>query len=394
MTFIEKLNEFFAKSYVAWAVVALLSVDLFCRVNWQNLPLDHYASPNRSMVWWTVDDYRKQAKNPDVVLIGSSLLMHALHGGDAEYLQVSQNEVFHHKAAMLEDLLRKRTGVQVNSFAFALAGQMASDAYALSTTLFTQEKKPKAIIYSIAPRDLMDNTLASPASTEIFRFMNKLGGAKDVSWEGRKGLWEKVEYFVENGSALYEHRHYFVYLQQRYAKSMLRLIGFKNNDEVHTPFALRRLAMLELPEDTGSNERFAQPGLKANYTDNSDEYIKRYQPFKPGPFQTQVSYLDKMLTYCQAQGIEVVLVNMPLTEDNLKLMPPGTYELYKKNVTELAAKHNDQFIDLQDSRQFDKSLYCDTAHMTGKGGLKFFNTLAEKLTDGNRLAIGKSGTWQ
>jgi hypothetical protein len=32
--------------------------------------------------------------------------------------------------------------------------------------------------------------------------------------------------------------------------------------------------------------------------------------------------------------------------------------------------------------------------MSGAGGVKFFETLAERLTDGRQLAIGKSRSWQ
>jgi hypothetical protein len=346
------------------------------------------------MVWWAVDDFRHQKTCPDVVLLGSSLLMHVLNSGDAEYLKLPQNEVYHHKSFMLEDLLRKRTGVKVNSFAFAIAGTMASDAYALSTTLFRQEHKPKVIIYSIAPRDFIDNTLASPASTETFRLMSQLGGVKDVNWRARSGLWEKVEYVLESSSSLYKHRNYFVHLQQRYAKPLLRIAGYKNNDEVHTPFALRRLSLLEMSEDIGANERITLPGLLTHYTDNSEEYRRRYQPFKQKEFMTQCMYLEKFLSFCDQQGIEVVMVNMPLTSDNLKLLSPGAYDLYKRTVSALSLQYHSQFIDMQDTTRFDKSLYCDTAHMTGAGGVKFFKTLADRLTDGSRLAIGKSGTWQ
>jgi hypothetical protein len=105
-------------------------------------------------------------------------------------------------------------------------------------------------------------------------------------------------------------------------------------------------------------------------------------------------YLEKFLSFCDQQGIEVVMVNMPLTSDNLKLLSPGAYDLYKRTVSALSLQYHSQFIDMQDTTRFDKSLYCDTAHMTGAGGVKFFKTLADRLTDGSRLAIGKSGTWQ
>lgn len=394
MNFTKQLGELLKTSYVTWAFIALVACDAVVHLAWPNLKVDRYASPNHSMVWWNIDDFRKQQNTPEIVLIGSSLLMHVLHGGDAEYLQLPQNEVYHHKAVMLEDMLKKRTGQNVNTFAFALAGQMASDAYALTTTLLTGERKPKAIVYTIAPRDFMDNTLSNPASTEIFKFMNHLGGAGEVAWQARPGFLEKVEYGLEKLSALYDHRQYLVYLQHRYAQSLLRIIGYKQMEEIHTPFELRRLALLDLPEDAGINERIACPNLPPTFTDNSKEYLMRYQPFKQKPYDTQIQYFEKLLAYCKNEGIELVLVNMPLLEENLKLMPPGTYNSYKAKMQELAAKYDVKFVDMQDTQTFTRDLYCDTAHMNGKGGMKFFSLLSEKLTNGSKLAIGKSGSLQ
>lgn len=394
MNFANQLVELVKTSYVAWAFIALIACDAFLHVAWPDLKVDHFASPHRSLVWWTVDGFRKQEKNPDIVLMGSSLLMHALHGGDAEYLQLPQNEVFHHKAVMFENLLKEKTGTPVNTYAFALAGQMASDAYALASTLLTGERKPKAIVYTIAPRDFMDNTMSSPASTEIFKLMNHLGGAKDVAWQARSSFMAKVEYGLENLSAIYDHRQYLVYLQHKYAESILRLIGYKNMSEIHTPFALRRLALLDLPEETGVNERIACPNLPQKFIDNSDEYRMRYQPFKEKPYRTQVGYMERFLNYCKQQNIQVVLVNMPLLDQNLKLMPQGSYDLYKSTVQSLASKYDAQFLDLQDPTTFKNDMYCDTAHMNGKGGMTFFTLLSEKLVSNSKLAIGKQSTWQ
>lgn len=386
--------DLLANSYVCWALIAFLCLDLFLLLSWNRLKLDHYASANRSMVWWAVDDFRKQKKPPELVLLGSSLLMHVLHGGDAEYLQMPQNEVLHHKAVMLEDLIARKTGLKVNTFAFALAGEMASDAYALTTTLLKDEKKPKVIIYNIAPRDFIDNTLGNPGASEIFKYMSRLGGVKDVGWQARGGIWEKLEYGLEHFSSVYNHRQYFVYLQQKYANSILKPLGFKPSQEVHTPFELRRLALFELPEDMGTNERIASPNLKDSFVDNSDEYLKRYQPFKMKNFLVQIDYLDKLFAYCREQGIELVLVNMPLTSQNINLLAPGSYELYKSKVTELAGKYGGRFIDLQNGDSFEENLFRDTAHMNGKGGLRFFHLLSEKLTDGSKLAIGQKQNWQ
>ena len=268
------------RSYVVWALLALVAANLL----FQELPFDRYASANRSMVWWAVDDFRRQKKCPDVVLIGSSLLMHVQYFGNADYLKLPQNEVYHHKSVMLEDLLRRRTGVKVDSFAFAIGGTMASDAYALASTLFSQKRKPKVVIYGIAPRDFIDNILCSPASTETFRLMSRLDGVKDVEWAERDGFWEKVEYLFESASSLYKHRNYFVHLQQHYVKLLLRLDGYKITDEVHIPFALRVLSCRDMPEDIGSNEKIILPNRPIRWLDNRSEYRRRYQPFNASAF--------------------------------------------------------------------------------------------------------------
>lgn len=374
-------------SYVIWSLLALLVLDSFLRISWSELPVNHYASANRSMVSWAVDSFRRQKKSPELVLMGSSLLMHALHGGDADYLNMPQNEVFHSKSVLLESLLREKTGSSVHSFAFALAGMMASDAFVLGRKMFS-DQTPKVIVYGIAPRDFMDNTLDSPGSTEIFRYVSRLGGTADCAWAAHTGFWERVEYLCEQASFIYGHRNYFVYLQQKYERAILRRLGFKLTDEVHTPFALRRLALLELPEDIGSNERIVMPGSNLSYTDNSVEYLRRYRPFKEKRFDDQLSYLDKFMGFCKNRGIELVIVNMPVTADNIKLLPDGCYGLYLGKVQSLTRKYALRFIDLQDSSRFKRDLYCDTAHMNGKGGVVFFKALAEELTGGKKALFG------
>lgn len=387
---LKKLREIAAASYIVWALIAFVSFDAAFRLTYSNLGLNAYNSPNRSWVWWAVHDFRGLQQSPDVVLMGSSLMMAALHGGDATYLDLPQNVAFHHRSALLEDLLSRHDGKKVNTFAFAIGGQMVSDAYALCSTLFVGDKKPKVLVYGVAPRDFMDNTLTSPASTETFRYMSRLGGLKDVAWQARATFWEQVEYGLACLSSVYAHRLDFVYLQHHYVKQLVKHIcGFSNLEEVHTPFALRKQALLELPEDQGPNDLMVMPYKndgQSKYVDNSDEYRMRYRMFKPKLFEMQLSFLERMLHFCSDEGIAVALVNMPLTADNLSLMPPGFYDNYKARVSLLAEKYQAEVIDLNDQSAFLKQDFADSVHMNGDGGIKFFNKLAKKLTSESSIA--------
>jgi hypothetical protein len=381
-----------AGSYICLAFVGLVALDFGSRLTYDAWSLDKYNSPNRSWIWWAARQFRQEAKRPDVVLLGSSLMMAALHGGDATYLNSAQNVALHHKANYLENLLSDRLHQPVNTFAFAIGGQMVSDAYAISSTMLRGEKKPDTIVYGVAPRDFMDNMLASPASTETFHYMNRLGGLAQEALPARTTFWEKVEYGCEKISFLYDHRQDFVYLQNKYDRSILAsVLHMKDLDYVHTPFALRKIAMAQLPEDTGPNEIMILPydRKRDKYEDNTPEYRSRYRSFNKKKFEIQISFLDKLGNYCDEQGINLVLVNMPLTRDNVTLMPPGLYDKYLSALRHASTKYGARVVDLNQPEVFEKQCFADSVHLNGHGGKIFFEQLADRLATDSMLAVSR-----
>jgi len=375
-------------SYVLIALTALVLLDVSARLAWNYLPIDHYNSPNRSWVWWAIKDFRQQQQAPDVVLLGSSLMMNALHGGDSTHYNRPENAAFHHRSYYFEELQKQKYGKDVRTFAFAIGGQMASDAYVLSSRLLIGDKKPKTIVYGIAPRDFMDNTLASPASTETFRYVGRIRDLSDEEWEARKGFWERVEHVLSKVSFLYQKRLDFVYMQHQVMKQALTALGQKNMDVTKAPFELRGIAFIQLPEDTGPSDLCFTPynEKEAKYADNLDQYRYRYLPFKPKIYHTQLSYLEKLMKFAHDDGIEMVLVNMPITKDNMDIMPANFYDIYKKDVLALVSKYNAKIIDLNDQQRFPKNYFEDSVHLNGLGAVNFFDTLSEKFVVNTQLA--------
>lgn len=393
---LKKVLSAIAGSYVCWAFIALVLFDCGARLSFGVWPIDHFNSPNRSWVYWATKDFRANCPpHPDIVLLGSSLMMAALHGGDATYLNLPQNVAFHHRSAYLEHLMSDKVGAPVSTFAFAIGGQMVSDAYAITQTLLHGDARPKTIVYGIAPRDFMDNTLTSPASTETFRYMSRIGDLSVVNLPARSAFWERTEWAAGQASFLYNRRLDFVYLQQKYARALLgSLLGMKDLDLVHAPFPLRKIAMFELPEDNGPNELMILPYKAGDqkYTDNSDEYRKRYRSFRMSLFNMQLSFLQRMLAYCRDEGIDLVLVNMPLTTDNVALMPPGFYDHYLNTVRSLSSNYGAHVLDLNDPQIFTKQMFADSVHLNGFGGKRLFEVLSERLAGESRLAVSKRVT--
>lgn len=370
-------------SYVLLGLVMLLVLDLGFRLadNAFHItnPLD---SPNRSLIWWTVNGFANEHTAPDIALLGSSLMMTAHHAGDATKLNKVQSEVSHFHSACLQDFLSEKTGQKPTTFSFAIAGQMASDSYLIARSLLVGPKQPKVIIYGIAPRDLIDNTLPSAASTETFKYLSRIGDLSDVALSARTSFnelfqfgLEKVIYTLSRRPNLLAWQHKIAYTLAPYGQNAI------TKNELCAPFELRKIAYSEMPDDSGSNElKIAPYGSEFEpFRDNTAEYRQRYAHIKQKTYKSQLSYLEKLMKLAKERGIQLVVVNMPLTPGNVALMPAGFYSEFKNKVGAMAAANDAAFLDLNKPNAFEQKHFADTVHLNGLGGVAFFRLLSSEL---------------
>jgi hypothetical protein len=374
-------------SFILIAFLLFLFLDITARLTFRQWTINGFNSPNRSWIWWAVKDFKSQKENPQILLMGSSLMVMALHGGDATWLNQPQNNVLHHRSLLFESLLNNTLKKNYLSFSFAIPGQMASDAYCICSSLLKDPQKPDFLIYGIAPRDLMDNTLSNPASTETFKYLSRVGNLSQIAIRARPSLWDRLDYWLSKVSFIYAHKADLVYLQHHYIGALFAHLHWLDDQNlVKTPFELRKIAMLELPEDNAVNEIFTPPYNPATKPlDNSSEYRARYSRFNTKLFNEQKSYLTDLMRTCYQRRIKLITVNMPLTLGNLKLMPPGFYQHYLETVKSLATSQGSLFIDLNDARVFPDDCFLDSAHLNGKGSIKFFERLTLELAKSKAL---------
>ena len=105
--------------------------------------------------------------------------------------------------------------------------------------------------------------------------------------------------------------------------------------------------------------------------------------------------MKSIIAFCRSKSVPLIVVNMPLTERNLKILPANFLALYEKTITDIcstAARDGSlAFINLRHSDHFVLSDFRDTAHMRSTGGKKLADILAPivigKLTaEGTRVA--------
>ena len=71
-----------------------------------------------------------------------------------------------------------------------------------------------------------------------------------------------------------------------------------------------------------------------------------------------------------------MLVNMPLTPANMKLMPKGSYDKYMAMLKRTANQNDVVLLELNDGTKFDIKCFRDTVHMNGTGGKKLMAQIA------------------
>jgi hypothetical protein len=344
------------------------------------VPVDRYASPGRSWIWWAVHDFRTRHDKPDTILLGSSLMMAVQNDGDATFLNNTLDALLHWRSQYFEYKLQSMLGKRVTTGSFVIGGEMASDAYAIFSTMLQGGAAPKTVIWGVAPRDFVDSTFPAPEESPIVQYMSQISSESDLLKTGRMPLWTRMDKALSSISSLYARRaQYFWAAQNAISEALSRCLPDPVKNQLRPAQPLPYLAKSYLGDDNAPGEWTTKPyGQKPlTSSDNSAEYRQRYQPFKSAVLETQAAFADKLLQLAQKQGTHVVLVNMPLQQRNIDLLPDGVYAIYLKDVQRAASQNNAQFIDLNQPGLFKASDFADPVHLNGIGALKFFNYLSE-----------------
>lgn len=366
-----------SKSAAIIALLIALSCDLCARIL---MRADNYAQTNTSWPYWVANSL-KESPRPDIAICGSSLMVATVVDSDATYFNKVLDQVTHHRSFYLEHLLQKQSGkhlpTPVRTQSLAIGGQMASDAYALATVLLTGSHKPEYLVWGIAPRDFVDCNFDHPSATETAKYMRKIADGKDVLGM-RTSLNDRLDDAFSSISYLYRHRDQILVVQDKLTRALLHACAWKDPSFENLPKALKYFILEHCAENEPEHKWNVAPYSKgAPFTDNSMEYVARYNPFHPAIYATQMRFYEKLLVWCQNNSIRLLLINMPLTKANEDLMPGDMYAHYLKDTKAIAARHAVEYVDLNKHELFPSDDFRDTVHMNGKGGLLFWKLFVE-----------------
>ncbi len=341
-----------------------------------------------SWTWWTVDDIRHATKPSNVVLLGSSLMVAAIAECDANYLKHSLDLATYRGAAYMDTVLHDKLGGTFNTMNLSAPGQMPSDAYLTLKAALKEGMKPNVIVYGLAPRDFLDGTMQSPSDTEAFKYLRRSVDIRDCGLDYYSSPFGKLDWLLQRSVNLYgislDCRLTLERLSRQYL-SHNGLIDLPEQEGAAGPFATRLRALLRpFNIEPGTFLALQTVNDKSSMIDNRRDYMDRYRNPDQRLYETQFRFLDRIVNTCQKENVKLVLVQMPITQENVQILKPAVYSKYKADLAKVCVDKKISLLDLCKFEQYNKNDYRDTVHLNGFGGKKFVDNLVAAIsTDSN-----------
>ena len=376
----------FFKTKFAWAVLTFLVVGgVAAALKFGAVSPDNF--PVLSWTGWTIKDYLNSKQRPNIVFLGSSLMLVPLDGVDADYLHKRIDGSQHHHSVYIEDKLKEKTGLSLKTFTFALPGEMPSDAYLIVNNLLKGKNKPDMIVYGVGPRDFLDNMLPSPAATDPFRYLSRFGDIEPIADRVSPDFFPRLDLELGKVSYFWQKRADISQSGEKLATDLINTFVPLPPDGYPVSFDDRRLMMPEYrPCEVPRGAAFFRPTTPAernNFVDNLGEYKKRYATMKWDTYISQMRFFADALDAANSRGIKAVVVSMPITDLNRQLLSDLSWNAYRNGVLSMAKRKGATVIDLSESKDFNRSDFGDTVHLHSGGGKKFFDVVIDQLAKNN-----------
>ncbi len=383
-------------SFTCWLVVSIVGL------NWviqsvkplQYIKTTRYVPLEQNPLVSKLPAFFDAKERPELLVLGSSLPMEAIARYDAEYTgsfnEKSLNEVRQYTGAKyLEHLIEQKNGTKLSAFNLTCVACMASDAELILRRAIDAGRSPKIVIFGMGPRDFIDNVapptgkspvcqLLSNRTTlpEIFSEVRTLDETRDLLLGQLVYLYKvRTDYktmltgwacdLLAHPADLYESNQLAKLSKKAAEEKGIAVAASPAQDQTAaSEIKTREVCKIDQENDQSSTEQ-----KRAQFAD-LPEWRERYLPANVDRFEKEKASFQKMLDTCKKKGIRMIVVNMPITNENKEIIPRKLFERYQNEVCTMPAQYGDEMLDLDGSGAFQLSDFYDSAHVNAQGGKK------------------------
>ncbi len=340
---------------------------------------------------WKYQQLVSRAQAPDMLIIGSSVIMCPIYYWDcashkAEFnafkamsdkLNINTMQTYN-QANFWSSELSKYAGRHVDIYNMTIAACMVSDADLVTSRVIRTNKRPSVIVYGIFARDFSDNLIPPLGTTPVFKAVG--------DWRDALTLAPEIA-----SDTIQELLIYSVCSYYRVRNNFEALIADATAKYLHHPRTLAEGTQMEansqkvqaaaLPGATAADSSITAKGsqAEARLALMTRDYYNRYNPPDKHRFQQEMRRFEHLLKECKQSGIKLIIVNMPLSTRGRAVIPDTTYYDYLSKVTSTCAEAGAQFVDLQKDHSYPDDDFIDIVHLNQNGAEKFQKQLLPVL---------------
>lgn len=341
---------------------------------------------------------RDKNSQPYMVLLGSSLVVAPVVQAESQHRKRAIKRFYERRATACEEQLRQCISLpssqQVQIFNAAVGGGMASDDYFVARELLESKHKPVALVCGVAPRDFQDNLVPGMYSTSAFQILSNLSDVKNVFSDESLTLDKKFDIAMGRVSNLWRNRaevkSFFGLLSKKLIEKTCPFILFEKYGGTSMALAPQKDGIF--PEEVKGTP-YAYPGYAIDHYEpkkTCEQYMRSYNPVDKRMVDEQFDYFDRTLELAQKHGVEVLVVNMPLSLTNKTLLAPGFYESYLTKLKSICATRSVQLTDFNNSSWDKEGNFIDTVHISAERSNAFIRALMESVAQ-SPLSVALSG---
>ncbi|MCW5824477.1 MAG: hypothetical protein KIT34_16880 [Cyanobacteria bacterium TGS_CYA1] len=268
--------------------------------------------------------------------------------------------------AIGEDILKKNLSLPFALKNCSFGGSLISDQLLFVQNLLIHGNIPKIAFIMVVPRPFLDTTIDTKISPVQCYFDNRF---KTVDFKA--DFLSSLDSWFSKFSNFYRTKSDYAVVMTSFFCSI-----FDRSANGSGQGLSKKNSLSFAGSEVSVNPRIA---ARPDWVLEESNHYKKAYAFNSKVYERQLECFDSMLSLLRKRNTSVVLVTLPLTNENLALLPVGFKKMFEKDMQKLVSKHNAFLFQLQEDRNFDKFDFLDNVHLNGEGGIKFWRALGEQL---------------
>ena len=355
-------------------LLILIAIDLLLR---QGNPVD--AIGYNSVDTWSLPPKYEMCRksSPDVALIGSSLLMVLSQTEGEAFLSWKVSPPY------LQSQLSKITGQAITCLNMCSGMQMISEGYMIVRSLANQADHPPVVFLGTAMRDFTYWPLKDEWGTGTFISSAPFAPVDQetlslMSCSAARGAFLLSHYWY-----LFRNRTDFAHIGSAVCKNFLERLPLDQSFDRITYFYDFRPSKDGYLWEEWVPRKHGEPIWKRN--PELMKYLVRTEHEKTlgdeaaRTMSLEKNYFEAMCNFCRLKGIQLVVINMPLSPEITGMSPPDSEEHFRDYLHDSAQKYQAKYIDLSGDPEFPSQAFLDGAHLKYAYAVKLADRITHEL---------------